>query len=142
MILVEMAFSGAGGLESLVEETAQSLERRLEGLDLAWQDAYPVTLRESLRLGLQQQIVGGHACPAGPQDPKAPVYRVWIALPDGGLRAWTDSLVQRVLDGCDAAELPASSEARKQLQSALVRSVGPSLQRAESPEHLAGFSGR
>lgn len=140
MILVEMAFQGPGGLECLVEKAALALEGEIERLGLDWQDSYPITLRESLRLGLQQQIITGRARRGLQQDPSSPVYRVWIGLPEGGLRAWTDGLVQRVLDACGAAGLPPESDPHKRLQSALVQTLGPCLQRAEVSEALAGIS--
>lgn len=138
MILVEMAFKGQGGLESLVLQASRSVEEALEGLGLHWRADYPVTLHESLRLGLQQQIMGGRAPRAIRQDADPPIYRVWIGLPEGGLRAWTDGLVQRVLDGCAVEALPGGDQARKRLQSTLVQALGPCLQQASVSEALAG----
>ncbi len=140
MVLVEMSFSGAGGLEELVGSLAEAVEAALERQDLAWKDDYPVTLRESLRLGLQQQIVGGHACHCGEGVGKASAYRVWVGLPEGGLRAWTEMLLQRLLEGCGKGHAAAGSRVRRDLQGVLVQVLGPCLQRAEAASLLPGLA--
>lgn len=140
MVMVEMAFSGAGGLEELVSRLAASVEGAVARYELDWLDEYPITLRESLRLGLQQQIIGGHALHCPPSKDGAPTYRVWIRLPDGGLRAWTDALLQRVLEGFGHGDAPAGDGIRGALQANLVAVLGPCLQRAEAASLLPGLA--
>lgn len=139
MVMVEMVFSGTGGLDQLVHQTALAVEDTLYRHALKWSPDYPVTMREALRLGLQQQIVGGYACQcvsATADEVKA--YRVWLALPDGGLRAWTNQLVGRILAGCKEEDSPEGSKLRKELQRTLVAQLGPFLERSELPPMLAG----
>lgn len=140
MVLVEMSFCGAGGLEELVSELAAAVEGVLQRHAAQWNGQYPITLRESLRMGLQQQIVGGHAChcqSGGDQDPAT--YRVWIALPDGGLRAWTQTLQDRVLDGC-GLHRGGTPQLARSVQSALVAVLGPCLQKVEASSLLPGLA--
>lgn len=139
MVMVEMAFSGTGGLEQLVEETATAVELVLYRHDMAWSPGYPVTLREALALGLQQQIMGGHACASGHAGTRrAPVYRVWLNMPEGGLRGWTSLLTCRILTGCGEEDAPAGAQVRRELQHCLVNELGPYLARVEVPAVLSG----
>ena len=136
MLLVEMVFTGEGGLEQWVQQVAERLEALFDRHEVAWRTDYPITLRESLRLGLQQQIVGSHAYP--PVAGKRQDYRVWMQLPGGGLRAWTALLTYRVLAGCGKEELSEAAPLRQDLQRALVESLGPCLERPERPLVAAG----
>lgn len=143
MVMVEMAFSGAGGLEQLVEETAAAVETVLFRHDIAWSRSYPVTLREALALGLQQQIIGGHACNSGHAGSRRPaIYRVWLNMPEGGLRGWTALLASRILTGCGQVPAAAPGQAnrlvRQELQHCLVHELGPYLTRVDVPSALAG----
>lgn len=139
MVLVEMSFCGAGGLEELVGRLAEAVEGALERQQAQWKENYPITLRESLRLGLQQQIVGGHACHCQGRDGEPATYRVWVGLPDGGLRAWTEELGQRVLDGCGLGRGNTPKLARA-LQNGLVEILGPCLHKAEAASLLPGMA--
>jgi hypothetical protein len=136
MVLVEMVFTGEGGLNQLVDLVAERLEDVLYRHAVSWQRDYPITLRESLRLGLQQQIVGAHACP--PMQGHRQDYRVWLQLPPGGLRAWTALLACRILAGCREEDVPEGARLRKELQRCLVDSLGPCLERPERPVMAAG----
>ena len=136
MVLVEMVFAGEGGLDQLVQQVAERLEALLGRHGVAWLKDYPITLRESLRLGLQQQIVGTHACP--PVAGRRQDYRVWMQLPGGGLRAWTALLTHRVLAGCGREDVPEADPLRQDLQRSLVDSLGPCLERPERPLVVAG----
>ncbi|MFI5355443.1 MAG: hypothetical protein ACHQX0_07520 [Desulfobaccales bacterium] len=136
MVLVEMVFTGKGGLGQLVDETAAGVEETLNSHGCVWDLAYPLTLRETLRLGLQQQIVGAHTCP--PTAAGVQAYRVWLQLPDGGLRAWTTLLANRFLAGCREQDQPEGSPLRVDLQRSLVRTLGSCLERPEIPPVLSG----
>jgi hypothetical protein len=139
MVMVEMAFSGSGGLEQLVEECSEAVEMVLYRHAMAWGPAYPVTLREALALGLQQQIMGGHACVSGHAGTRRPAaYRVWLNMPEGGLRGWTALLACRILAGCGEEDAPIGSQVRRDLQHCLVHELGPYLARVEVPSALAG----
>lgn len=132
MVLVEMRVSSEAGLEGLVEALAQGVEGVLEGHGAAWSPEHPLTLREALRMGLRRQMLEGHACP---EDAGPGVHRVWVALPEGGLRAWTQDLVQRVLQGCGRQRRGAERLPRA-LQHSLVNRLGPCLRRAEAASWL------
>jgi hypothetical protein len=136
MAVVEMVFSGAGGLGQWVDEVALSLEGVLQRHAAAWHRDYPITLRESLRLGLQQQIVGAHACPAA--DGRRQDYRVWLQLPEGGLRAWTSLMAGRVLAGCHEDHAGQATLLRRDVQRSLVDGLGPCLERPQPPLVAAG----
>ena len=136
MYLVEMVFSGEGGLEALVAQVADQVELVFGRHSLAWREDYPITLREALRLGLQQHLVGAHACPPGPGGRNE--YRVWLQLPTGGLRAWTSFLTARLLAGCGREEVAPGSPLRKDLQRYLVQALGSCLERPELPPAFAG----
>lgn len=139
MVVVEIAFPGPGGLEQLVDETATALEARFERHNLKWSLNYPVTLRESLCLGLQQKMIGGARVPGSSRvTSRKKVYRVGLALSQGGLRAWTTQLVDGILAGCLKAELPADSRIRKDLQKVLVTQIGPYMERSENSSLTAG----
>jgi len=138
MVVVEIVFPGPGGLEQLVDQTATALEGLFDRHNLEWSLNYPVTLRESLCLGLQQQMIGGAGSPAARSSAKKKVYRVGLALADGGLRAWTTQLVDRILAGCQRAELAADSKIRKELQKVLVAQIGPYMERTENSPVAAG----
>ena len=56
MVMVEMAFSGEGGLEQLVEETARAVEMVLSRHALDWSPNYPVTLREARLAQREEQF--------------------------------------------------------------------------------------
>jgi len=135
MYLVEMVFSGEGGLEALVVQVATQVEVIFDRHDLVWRSDYPITLREALRLGLQQHLVGAHACPPGPGGHHE--YRVWLQLPTGGLRAWTGFLTARLLAGCGKEEVAPGSVLRKDLQRYLVQALGSCLERPELPPAFA-----
>jgi hypothetical protein len=136
MVVVEMVFAGNGGLDQLVDQVAAGLEEVLYRHAISWDRLYPITLRESFRLGLQQQIVGSHACP--PVFGRRRDYRVWLQLPDGGLRAWTALLSCRILAGCREEDAPEGSALRQDLQRCLVDRLGPCLERPERPQMVAG----
>jgi hypothetical protein len=136
MVLVEMVFRGEGGLGQLVDQVAGSLETVLASHGAAWQQDYPITLRESLRLGLQQQIVGAHSCP--PAAGQRQDYRVWLQLPEGGLRGWTATLASRVLAGCREERAPEGGPLRRALQRSLVEKLGPCLERPLRPQMMEG----
>jgi len=138
MIVVEIVFSGPGGLDQLMNQTGNALEEAFGRHNLRWSDAYPVTLRESLGLGLQQQIIGGSVCQCGSSDSDQKAYRVWLALPEGGLRAWTNLLVDRILAGCVHEKAPKDAKLRRDLQKILVAQLGPYMERSELPPLLAG----
>jgi hypothetical protein len=131
MVMVEMVFAGQGGLDQLVDQVAGGLEDVLYRHAIAWDRAYPITLRESFRLGLQQQIVGAHACP--PVFGLRQDYRVWLQLPEGGLRAWTALLSCRILAGCREEDAPEGCLLRQDLQRCLVERLGPCLERPARP---------
>jgi hypothetical protein len=126
MVVVEMGFRGQGGLGSLVLQAADAVEQELDRAGLAWSEKYPITLRESLGLALQQLIVGGHgrSLSRGPQDR---VYRVWLGLPEGGLKAWAAGVAARVLEGCQAVDKPLGREIGGRLQAVLVAQLEPCL---------------
>jgi hypothetical protein len=136
MVLVELSTCGEDGLEGLVTRLAEALERILEEQAWDWREDYPLTLRESLRMGLQQQILTGRPG----RRPDDTTHRVWVALPEGGLRAWTAGLSQRALDGCGHGTLVQHDRTRQELQAALVQVLGPCLQRAEAASLLPGLN--
>jgi hypothetical protein len=136
MYLVEMVFSGEGGLEALVVQVATQVEVIFERHGLVWRAGYPITLREALRLGMQQHLVGAHACPPGPGGSHE--YRVWLQLPTGGLRAWTGFLTARLLAGCGKEDVAPGSPLRKDLQRYLVQALGSCLERPELPPAFVG----
>jgi len=139
MVMVEMTFSGSGGLDQLVEETEAGVEKVLYRHALVWSPLYPVTLREALALGLQQQIMGGHARNSGRAATRHPAaYRVLLNMPEGGLRAWTALLTSRIMTGCGEESSPADSQVYQELQRCLVSELGPYLARVEVPSALAG----
>ena len=136
MVVVEMVFAGNGGLDQLVDQVAEGLEDVLYRHAIAWDGAYPITLRESFRLGLQQQILGAHACP--PVFGRRHEYRMLLQLPDGGLRAWTALMANRILAGCREDDAPEGSLLRQELQRCLVDRLGPCLERPERPQMASG----
>lgn len=140
MIVVEIVFAGQGGLDQLMDQAATALEGVFGRHNLEWSQDYPVTLREALCLGLQKQMVGGSVCQCVSETPKKKAYRVWMALPDGGLRAWTNQLVDQILAGCGKKGVPPTGRLRKELQKVLVAQLGPYMERSEIPPLLAGIS--
>lgn len=131
MVMVEMAFQGTGGLDQLVSQTADAVECVLAKHSLAWHPGFPVTLRESLCLGLQQQMVARGRGMTRVARPGSPVYRVLLGLPPGGLRAWTNLLTVRILAGCKEEGRVEHGPVWHDLQACLVEQIGPWLQRLE-----------
>jgi hypothetical protein len=137
MVVVELVYTGRGGLEQLVDQTAVEVEYVFDRHTLKWSPSYPVTLRESLGLGVRQQMIGGvPPSPGGRGGKKA--YRMWLALPEGGLRAWTAELTDRILKGCGASGKGTQAQVRRELQKVLVCRLGPCLERAQLPSILMG----
>jgi hypothetical protein len=127
MILAELGYEGRGGLGELVGRVAAACEGVLAKHGRDWSPAYPVTLRELLTLGLQQQVLGGHPRPMDPGHDQG--YHVWVVLPEGGVSAWCHDLAARLAAGCTG---PASPKLALDLEQALVAEFRPCLRRSES----------
>lgn len=127
MILAELGYEGRGGLGELVGQVAAACEDVLAKHGRDWSSRYPVTLRELLTLGLQQQVLGGHPRPQDPGHDKG--YHVWLVLPEGGITAWCHDLAGRLAAGCSG---PESLKLPADLELALIQGFRPCLRRSES----------
>lgn len=128
MVLVEMVFDGEGGLGQWVDEAAADAQATLSQHGMTWKPEYPLTLRDTLRLGLQHQVAGSRARPAATTRGHQ-AYRVWLQLPDGGLRAWTAQIASCLAAGCKSKQGQDMAGLRQELQLGLVHRLGRCLRR-------------
>lgn len=133
MELAELVYDGKGGLGELVAHLADAIEIVLTRHGRDWSPAYPITLREALGMGLQQQMLGGHPQPRDPGHGRG--FHVWIALPAGGSAVFAQELAWRLLQGCTHPS--GSPRLIHDLEAVLLAGLGPCLRNAED---LPGLS--
>jgi len=133
MVLAELVYGGRGGLGELVAQLSTAIEGVLARHGRSWSANYPITLREALGMGLQQQVLGGYPRAVDPGHDLQ--YHVWVALPEGGAAAWVQELAWRMLQGCSQPQ--GTPPLVRDLEETLLLSLAPCLRRSGDLPGLA-----